>query len=77
MRPERTGIGDATSAKTIVPHGNVAFTVVNAGKIAHDFSISGKTTPLVSPGKTTGSPSASKSGPWSTSAPFQVTQLPE
>jgi plastocyanin len=36
-----------------VPHGNVVFTVVNTGKIAHDFSISGNTTPLISPGKST------------------------
>jgi len=54
MPAERSGIGDATSAKTTFPHGEVAFTIVNAGKIAHDFSISGKTTALVSPGKTTG-----------------------
>jgi plastocyanin len=40
-------------SKPSVPHGNVVFTVVNTGKIAHDFSISGKTTPLVSPGKST------------------------
>jgi uncharacterized cupredoxin-like copper-binding protein len=36
-----------------VPQGNVSFTVVNKGKLAHDFSISGKTTSLVSPGQTT------------------------
>ena len=34
-----------------VPHGRVLFTVVNRGKIAHDFSINGTTTPLLAPGK--------------------------
>jgi uncharacterized cupredoxin-like copper-binding protein len=40
-----------TLSKTSVPHGTVVFTVVNQGKIAHDFSIDGKTTPLIAPGK--------------------------
>ena len=40
-------------SKSSVPHGNVVFTVLNRGKIAHDFSISGKTSSLVSPGKNT------------------------
>jgi uncharacterized cupredoxin-like copper-binding protein len=40
-------------SKASVPHGNVVVTVVNNGKVAHDFSISGKTSPLVSPGKST------------------------
>jgi uncharacterized cupredoxin-like copper-binding protein len=38
-------------SRTNVRHGNVLFTVVNQGKIAHDFSIDGRTTPLISPGK--------------------------
>src|SRR5712691_1314418 len=38
-------------SKTSVPHGTVVFTVVNKGKLSHDFKISGKKTPLVSPGK--------------------------
>jgi uncharacterized cupredoxin-like copper-binding protein len=40
-----------TLSKVSVPHGTVAFVVVNRGKIAHDFSIDGKTTPLIPPGK--------------------------
>ena len=39
-------------SKTSVPHGSVTFTVVNKGKLAHDFKIGGKKTPLVKPGKT-------------------------
>jgi uncharacterized cupredoxin-like copper-binding protein len=42
-----------TLSTTSVPHGNVVFTVINKGKLAHDFSINGKTSPLVSPGKST------------------------
>jgi nitrite reductase (NO-forming) len=38
-------------SKANVAHGNVVFTIVNNGKVAHDFSISGKTSPLVSPGE--------------------------
>jgi uncharacterized cupredoxin-like copper-binding protein len=38
-------------SKTSVPHGSVTFTVVNKGKLAHDFKISGKKTPLIKPGK--------------------------
>jgi uncharacterized cupredoxin-like copper-binding protein len=38
------------SRKT-VPVGTVTFRVVNKGKIAHDFKIDGKKTPLVKPGK--------------------------
>ena len=34
-----------------VTHGKVIFTLVNKGKVAHDFQIAGKKTPLVSPGK--------------------------
>jgi uncharacterized cupredoxin-like copper-binding protein len=40
-----------TLSKTSVPHGTVVFTVVNSGKVAHNFWIDGKSTPLVSPGK--------------------------
>jgi len=42
-----------TLSKASVPHGTVVFAVVNQGKIAHDFSIDGKTTPLIAPGKST------------------------
>jgi len=49
-------------SKTNVPNGNVAFTVVNTGKIAHDFSINGKTTSLVLPGKSTKLTVALKAG---------------
>ena len=38
-----------TSAK----HGSVSFTIVNVGKIAHDFKIAGKTTPKIKPKKST------------------------
>ncbi len=38
-------------SKVSVPHGAVTFTVVNKGKLAHDFKIAGKKTPLISPGK--------------------------
>jgi uncharacterized cupredoxin-like copper-binding protein len=38
-------------SKPSVPHGKVVFTLVNKGKISHDFWIGGKTTPLVPPGK--------------------------
>jgi uncharacterized cupredoxin-like copper-binding protein/cytochrome c551/c552 len=34
-----------------VPTGTVVFTVVNRGKIAHDFKILGKKTPTIAPGK--------------------------
>jgi len=34
------------------PVGAVVFTVVNDGTIQHDFSIAGKTTPLLNPGQT-------------------------
>jgi uncharacterized cupredoxin-like copper-binding protein len=40
-----------TLSKTSVPHGDVVFTVVNRGKVAHNFWIDGKATPLVSPGQ--------------------------
>ena len=38
-------------SKTSVPHGSVTFTVVNKGKLAHDFKIAGKKTALIKPGK--------------------------
>jgi uncharacterized cupredoxin-like copper-binding protein len=38
-------------SKASVRHGKVVFTLVNKGKVAHNFWISGKKTPLVSPGK--------------------------
>ena len=40
-----------TLSRATAPHGAVVFTLLNRGKIAHDFWISGKTTPLVLPGK--------------------------
>ena len=40
-----------TLSRQQVPNGRVLFTVVNRGKIAHDFSIGGRTTPLITPGK--------------------------
>jgi uncharacterized cupredoxin-like copper-binding protein len=36
-----------------VPHGTVVFKVENRGKLAHDFSIGGKTSSLVAPNKST------------------------
>jgi plastocyanin len=39
-------------SKTSVAHGAVTFTIVNKGKLAHDFKIGGKKTALVAPGKT-------------------------
>jgi uncharacterized cupredoxin-like copper-binding protein len=38
------------STKTVT-HGSVTFTVVNKGKLAHDFKIGGKKTPMLAPGK--------------------------
>ena len=38
-------------SKKSVPKGSVTFMVKNGGKIAHDFSIDGKKTPNVAPGK--------------------------
>ena len=38
-------------SKTSVPHGKVVFTLVNKGKLAHDFKINGKKTALIKPGK--------------------------
>jgi len=41
-----------TVAKTSVPHGSVTFTLVNKGKLGHDFKIGGKKTAVIAPGKT-------------------------
>ncbi len=38
-------------SKTKINTGTVVFTVVNRGKIAHDFKINGKKTPVIKPGK--------------------------
>ena len=38
-------------SKASVPTGTVIFTVVNKGKVAHDFKIAGKKTPKIAPGK--------------------------
>jgi uncharacterized cupredoxin-like copper-binding protein len=38
------------STKT-AKHGSVVFTVVNKGKLAHDFKIAGKKTAMLAPGK--------------------------
>lgn len=42
-----------TLSQAGVPHGTVVFKVENKGKVAHDFSIGGKTSSLVAPGKST------------------------
>lgn len=38
-------------SKASVPHGTVTFTLVNKGKIGHNFKIGGKKTPVIGPGK--------------------------
>jgi plastocyanin len=40
-----------TLSRRSAPTGTVIFTVTNKGKIAHDFKIAGKKTPLLSPGR--------------------------
>jgi len=40
------------SSKSLAKPGTVTFTFTNVGTVAHDFSIAGKTTPLVQPGHT-------------------------
>ncbi len=40
------------SAKSIAKPGTVTFVFKNVGHVQHDFHISGKTTPLIQPGKT-------------------------
>jgi uncharacterized cupredoxin-like copper-binding protein len=39
-------------SKTSVRHGTVTFTLVNKGKLPHDFAIAGKKSKLIKPGKT-------------------------
>ena len=41
------------SAKTVAKPGTVTFVFKNVGSIQHDFSINGKTSALIGPGKTT------------------------
>jgi uncharacterized cupredoxin-like copper-binding protein len=40
------------STKSIAKPGTVSFVFKNVGHVQHDFHISGKTTPLIQPGKT-------------------------
>ncbi|HET6172282.1 MAG TPA: cupredoxin domain-containing protein [Gaiellales bacterium] len=40
-----------TLSKKSAPKGTVVFKVTNKGKVAHDFKINGKTTPLLKPKK--------------------------
>jgi len=42
-----------TLSKTSVAKGSVTFKIVNKGKLAHDFKIAGKKSPMVQPGKST------------------------
>ena len=42
-----------TLSKSSVKAGSVTFKVTNKGKVSHDFSIGGKTTALLKPGKST------------------------
>jgi uncharacterized cupredoxin-like copper-binding protein len=57
------------STKSVKP-GSVTFKVMNKGKIAHDFMIKGKKTPLVQPGK---SASLTVSFPSAGSFPYKCT----
>jgi uncharacterized cupredoxin-like copper-binding protein len=41
-----------TLSKAKVAHGTVTFKLVNKGKLPHDFSIAGKKSKLIKPGKT-------------------------
>jgi uncharacterized cupredoxin-like copper-binding protein len=41
------------STKSIAKPGKVTFTFKNVGHVTHDFSILGKRTPLIQPGRTT------------------------
>src|SRR5687767_4170394 len=50
VRVVATDFKFALSRRT-VPTGTVIFTVVNRGKIAHDFRIAGKKTRILAPGK--------------------------
>ena len=40
------------SSKTLAKPGQVTFVFKNVGSVLHDFSITGKKTPLIQPGKT-------------------------
>ena len=40
-----------TLSKKSVPAGAVTFKIVNKGILSHDFSIAGKTSPMIKPGK--------------------------
>ena len=40
-----------TLSPATAKHGTITFTVVNKGKLAHDFKIAGKKTSLIQPGK--------------------------
>ena len=40
-----------TLSKTSVAKGSVTFKITNKGKLAHDFKIAGKTSPMIQPGK--------------------------
>jgi uncharacterized cupredoxin-like copper-binding protein len=40
-----------TLSRSTLPQGDVVFTVVNRGKVAHDFWVDGKATPLIAPGR--------------------------
>jgi nitrite reductase (NO-forming) len=58
VRPHSTAAVTVTAtefkfklSKSTVPVGTVTFTVVNKGKIGHDFKIAGKKTPIIKPGK--------------------------
>jgi uncharacterized cupredoxin-like copper-binding protein len=53
-----------TLSKASVPHGKVAFKVVNKGKLAHDFSIAGHKTALIKPGKSATLTVTLKKGSW-------------
>jgi uncharacterized cupredoxin-like copper-binding protein len=65
-KPGQPGAGNSAATVTVtatefrftlsqasVPHGTVVFKVENKGKLAHDFSIGGKTSSLVAPNKST------------------------
>jgi uncharacterized cupredoxin-like copper-binding protein len=40
-------------SKKTAPKGTIVFTLVNKGKLPHDFKIAGRKTPKIGPGKTT------------------------
>jgi uncharacterized cupredoxin-like copper-binding protein len=40
-----------TLSKSSVAKGSVTFKITNKGKLAHDFKIAGKTSPMLQPGK--------------------------